>query len=136
MKLIDTSALVEIDRGNMEKAKRLDDEGRHAVNQVTVTEMFTGIEYKYERNTEAYREAKEQLERLLSRFKTIQIDRPISIEAAKIIAYLKKIGKPVDDLHDVYIAATGVKKDLEILTKNPRHFGNVKGLEVCEWKEY
>ena len=136
MKLLDTSALIEIDRGDMERAEKLDDEGKHALNQVTVTEMFTGIEYKYERGTEAYREAKEKLERLLSRFKIMQIDRSISIEAAKIIADLKKIGEPVDDLHDVYIAATGVKRDLEILTKNPRHFRNIEDLEVREWEEY
>lgn len=136
MKLLDTSALIEIDRGDMEKAKKLDDEGKHAINQVTVTEMFTGIEYKYERNTETYRNAIEQLDRLLSRFKIIQIDRSISIEAAKIMANLKKIGKPVDDLHDVYIAATGVKKNLEILTKNPGHFRNIEGLEFRKWEEY
>ncbi len=49
MKLLDTSALVEIDRGDMERARRLDDEGKHGLSQVTVTEMFVGIEYKYER---------------------------------------------------------------------------------------
>ena len=136
MKLLDTSALIEIDRGDKEKAQKLDDEGKHALNQVTVTEMFTGIEYKYERNTEKYREAREKLERLLSRFKIIQIDRSISIESAKIITDLRKIGKPVNDLHDIYIAATAVKKDLEILTKNPRHFENIEGLEVRKWKEY
>ncbi|KXA93234.1 twitching motility protein PilT [candidate division MSBL1 archaeon SCGC-AAA259E17] len=136
MKLLDTSALIEIDRGDLERAKRLDDEGRHALNQVTVTEMFMGIEYKYERNTEAYREAREQLERLLSRFKIIQIDRSISIESAKIMSDLRKIDKPLHDLHDIYIAATGVERNLELLTKNPGHFRNIEGLEVREWKEY
>ncbi len=136
MKLLDTSALVEIDRGDKEKAERLDDEGTHAINQVSETEMFVGIEYKYERNTERYREAREKLERLLSRFKIIQIDRSISIESAKIITELRKIGKPVNDLHDIYIAATGVKRDLEILTKNPIHFKNIEDLEVRDWEEY
>ncbi|KXA89608.1 twitching motility protein PilT [candidate division MSBL1 archaeon SCGC-AAA259A05] len=136
MKLLDTSALIEIDLGDAERAKRLDDEGRHALSQVTVTEMFTGIEYRYERNTEAYREAREQLERLLSRFKIIQIDRSVSIESAKIMSDLRKIGKPLYDLHDIYIAATGVERNLELLTKNPGHFRNIEGLEVREWEEY
>lgn len=136
MKLLDTSALIEIDRGDKERARKLDDEGKHAINQVSVTEMFTGIEYKYERNSEEYRKAREQLERLLSRFKIMQIDRPISIESAKIIADLMKIGKPVHDLHDIYIAATAVKRDLEILTKNPDHFKNIEDLEVRDWEEY
>lgn len=136
MKLLDTSALIEIDRGDAERAERLDDEGRHALSQVTTTEMFTGIEYQYERGSEDYKEARGNLDRLLSRFKIITIDREISIKAAKLIADLKKIGKPVDDLHDIYIAATGVSKDLEILTKNPNHFENVEGLEVQDWKSY
>ncbi len=136
MKLLDTSALIEIDRGAEEKAKKLDDEGKHAINQVSATEMFAGIEYKYERNSGEYREAREQLERLLSRFEIMQIDRSISIQAAKIMADLREIGKPVHDLHDIYIAATGVKRDLEILTKNPDHFKNIEDLEVRNWEEY
>ena len=136
MKLLDTSALIEIDRGDAERAERLDDEGGHALSRVTTTEMFTGIEYQYERDGEDYKKARENLDRLLSRFKIIPIDRTVSMKAAKIIADLKKIGKPIDDLHDIYIAATGVSKALEILTKNPNHFENVEGLKVQDWKSY
>ncbi len=136
MKLLDTSALVEIDRGDMERARRLDDEGKHALSQVTVTEMFLGIEYKYDRESDGYRSAREDLERLLSRFKIFQIDRTVSIKAAKIIADLRKIGRPVDDLHDIYIAATAVKNDLGLLTANPKHFGDVEELKIREWKDY
>ncbi len=136
MKLLDTSALVEIDRGDMERARRLDDEGKHGLSQVTVTEMFVGIEYKYERESDRYIKAREQLERLLSRFKIFKIDRSISLKAAKIIADLRNIGRPVDDLHDVYVAATGVKNDLEVLTANPKHFRDIEELEVREWKDY
>ncbi len=136
MKLLDTSALVEIDRGDMERARRLDDEGKHALSQVTVTEMFLGIEYKYDRESDGYRSAREDLERLLSRFKIFQIDRTISIKAAKIIADLRRMGRPVDDLHDIYIAATAVKNDFELLTANSKHFKEVKELKIRDWKDY
>ncbi|MBS3782663.1 MAG: type II toxin-antitoxin system VapC family toxin [Candidatus Thermoplasmatota archaeon] len=136
MKLLDASALIEIDRGDMERARRLDDEGKHALSQVTVTEMFLGIEYKYESESDEYRSAREDLERLLSRFKIFQIDRAISIKAAKIIANLRKIGRPVDDLHEVYVAAIAVKNDLELLTANPKHFRDIEELKIQEWKEY
>ncbi len=136
MKLLDTSALIEIDRGAPEKVEKLDEEGKHTISQVTVTEMFLGIEYGYERNTQEYREAREKLERLLSRFKIIQIDRAIAIKAAEMIADLKQKGRPIDDLHDIYIAATGVIEDLLILTTNPKHFQPIKGLEIQEWEKY
>lgn len=137
MKLLDTSVLVEIDRENSEqKIEKLDSEGKHAISQVTVMEMFLGIEYKYETGTEDYKEAKNQLERLLSRFKIIQIDRSISVKSARIIAELKQKGEPVNDLHDTYIAATALKKELQLLTKNMKHFENIEGLEVKAWEEF
>lgn len=136
MKLLDTSVLVDIDRGNTEKVQKLDSEGRHAISQVTVTEMFMGVEYKYERNTQEYRNAREKLEKLLSRFKVIHIDRSISIEAARITADLKTKGKPVNDLHDTYIAATSIKKELELLTRNMKDFNKIEKIQATNWSEY
>lgn len=137
MKLLDTSVLVEIDRGNSEeKIEKLDSEGNHGISQVSVTEMFLGIEYKYKAGTEEYQEMREQLERLLSRFNVIPINRSISVKAAKIIAKLDEKGQPVDDLHDTYIAATAVKKELDLLTKNQQHFENVEEIEVKSWEDY
>jgi len=49
---------------------------------------------------------------------------------------LRKIDRPVDDLHDIYIAATAVKNDLELLTANPKHFREVEELKIREWKDY
>jgi len=49
---------------------------------------------------------------------------------------LRKIGRPVDDLHGIYIAATAVKNDLELLRANPKHFGDIEELKIREWKDY
>lgn len=137
MKLLDTSILVEIDRGNSErKIEKLDSEGRHVISQVSVTEMFLGIEHKYDSGTDEYQEMRDQLERLLSRFKIIQIDRSISVKAAKIIAELEEKGQPVDDLHDTYIAATAIKNELKLLTRNQKHFENINEVEIENWENY
>ncbi len=45
---------------------------------------------------------------------------------------LRKIGRPVDDLHGIYIAATAIKNDLELLTANYKHFRGVEELEIQE----
>ncbi|MFB6100269.1 MAG: type II toxin-antitoxin system VapC family toxin [Candidatus Nanohalobium sp.] len=136
MKLLDTSAVVEIDRGNTEKVAKLDREGKHAISQATITEMFMGLEYRHERGTKKYRGAREDLEKLLSRFKVLEINRPVSIEAARIMAELKQKGKPVNDLHDTYIAATALKNELELLTRNIQDFEEVENLQATEWNEY
>lgn len=136
MKLLDTSALVEIDRGgNREKIRKLDEEGRHAISQVSVTEMFQGVEYQYQKNTEEYRQAMEQVEKLLSRFKVLKIDRAVSLKTAKIRSELREKGKTVNDLHDTYIAATAIQNGLTLLTKNSKHFKPVKGLELVKWSD-
>lgn len=137
MKLLDTSILVEIDRGhNPKKIKNLDAEGRHAISQVTVTEIYQGLEYQYKRGTEKYEESRDKIERLLSRFKIIKIDAPISIETARIRSQLKDNGNQVNDLHDTYIAATAKKNDLTLLTKNGKHFENVEDLKLEKWSDY
>jgi len=44
MKLCDTSILVDTDRGGVdEKVHRLDEQGRHAVSMVSVTELRLGV---------------------------------------------------------------------------------------------
>lgn len=54
MKLLDTSVLVDIDRGGVDgKVRRLDDQGRHAVSMVSVTELQIGVNLQYDRGTEA-----------------------------------------------------------------------------------
>ncbi|MFB6208918.1 MAG: type II toxin-antitoxin system VapC family toxin [Candidatus Nanohaloarchaea archaeon] len=137
MKLLDTSAVVEIDRGNSpEKIKRLDTLGTHAISQVTVTELFMGVEYRYDSGNDEYSDAKDEIEKLISRFKVLPIDRNVCLKAAKIVPDLKDKGRKVDDLHDTYIAATGVANDLELLTGNPDHFQPVEDLDVMKWREF
>lgn len=137
MKLLDTSILVEIDRGkNMKKIKKLESEGRHAISQVTVTEIFQGLEYKHKNQDERYRQDRKDIEKLLSRFKVLQIDNTVSIQTAKIRSGLKNKGSQVNDLHDTYIAATAKTEDLTLVTKNIDHFKNIEGLKTMKWSKY
>lgn len=137
MKLLDTSILVEIDRGNnMEKIKKLESEGRHAISQVTVTEIFQGLEYRHNNYGEKYDEDRKNIEQLLSRFKVLQIDNHVSIQTAKIRSELRNKGSQVNYLHDTYIAATAKTKDLTLVTKNIDHFKNIEGLKTEKWSDY
>lgn len=136
MKLLDTAVLVDIDRGGVdERVDRLDDEGRHCVNIVTVTELHLGVEKQYE-DDDAYQSAVSDLERFLSRFDVRPIDRATAVTAARIIADLEDRGVPLHDLHDVYIAATAMTEQLAVLTPNVSHFDRIEGVTVVDWAAY
>lgn len=137
MKLLDTSVVVDIDRGGVdERVARLDDEGRHAVSVVTVTELRLGVNLQYERGTEAHETAMAALERLCARFDVVDATRAVAVRAADVIATLREKGRRLDDLHDVYIAATGLSEQLPVLTANVDDFDRVDGLRVVDWAGY
>ena len=137
MKIVDTSVLVDIDRGGVEqRVSKLDEEGRHAISVVTLTELRLGVHSQHEKGTDPHREAMEGLERLCSRFEILNVNRPGSIAAAEIIADLRSQGKRLDDLHDVYIAATAKTEQLPVLTANVSHFERIDGVQVVDWTDF
>lgn len=137
MKLLDTSVLVDIDRGGVDRrVGKLDDEGRHAISIVSVTELYLGVNKQYGIDTDAHREATEDLERLLSRFVIVPIDRSTAIAAARTIAELQERGEPLHDLHDVYIGATARTERLAVLTANVDHFERIDDVQVVDWNAF
>ena len=137
MKILDTSAVADIDRGGVdEKVRTLDDEGRHAISMVSVTELRLGVELQYGRDTQEYQDAIDALDRLVSRFDVLPISRPVATAAAEIIADLRADGQRLDDLHDVYIGATARTEQLPVLTANVDHFERIDGVRVINWEEF
>lgn len=137
MKLVDTSVVIDIDRGNAgDRVTTLDDEGRHAVSAVTLTELRLGVTKRYDQGTDARRDALKALDRLCARFELLPVDRPVSVAAADIIAALQQRGEPLNDLHDVYIAATAYTEQLPVLTANVDDFDRIDGIDVVNWRAY
>ncbi|WP_254824634.1 type II toxin-antitoxin system VapC family toxin [Haloglomus halophilum] len=137
MKLLDTSVVVDIDRGDAgDRVARLDEEGRHAISAVTLTELRLGVNKQYESGSDAHRDAVSALERLCARFDLHDITRPVAVAAAEIIATLQRRGEPLHDLHDIYIAATARTEQLPVLTANVDHFDRIDDVEVVDWETY
>ncbi|UWG48146.1 PIN domain containing protein [Halanaeroarchaeum sp. HSR-CO] len=137
MKLLDTSVVVDIDRGGVdERVAKLDAEGRHAISAVTATELRLGVEKQYADGTDGYRAAVDGLERLLARFELVPVSRPVALSAAKIIDGLRRGGNSLNDLHDVYIGATARTEQLPVLTGNVAQFSRIADVDVVDWAEY
>ncbi|MCL9812176.1 type II toxin-antitoxin system VapC family toxin [Natranaeroarchaeum aerophilus] len=136
MKLCDTSVLVDIDRGDVaDRVERLDDEGRHAISSVTVTELRLELNNRYG-DDEPPSDVVTGLERLIARFEIIDVSRPISVAAADIVSELERKGQPLHDLHDVYIAATAQTQQLSVLTSNVDHFERIDSIDVVDWRRF
>jgi tRNA(fMet)-specific endonuclease VapC len=62
MKLLDTTVVIDIDRGGSEvlnKVRKLDRTGTHAISVVTQYEFYWGIFRRYQKGSKKYREAME-----------------------------------------------------------------------------
>lgn len=137
MKLLDTSVVVDIDRGGVDrKVRKLDDQGRHLLSMVTVTELRLGVELQYEPGTEARENAMEQLDRLLARFDIQPISRSVATSAAELIATLRERGQRLDDLHDIYIGATARTEQRPVITANVDDFERMDGVQVIDWEQF
>lgn len=135
MKLLDTSVLIDIDRGGAEvltNARKLDVEGTHGVSVVTQYEFYWGIFRRYEQGSTKYNEAMEKAELFFSRFKVLPVTSEMAIKAAEIGTTLISEGKEVDMI-DTFIAATAVLNQLTLVTANIDHFKNIDKLKIKKW---
>jgi predicted nucleic acid-binding protein len=75
---------------------------------------------------------KEEVETFLQRYRIVNPDPPIAEGFSLLLekyVYLK------DHLADALIAATAWRKDLEVVTTNPRHFKPIKEISVKRFPE-
>jgi tRNA(fMet)-specific endonuclease VapC len=78
MRLLDTSAVVDIDRGGVDrKVRKLDEQSRNAISMMTVTELRLGVDLQAEGGTDHHQQALDDLDRPLARFDILPISRPV-----------------------------------------------------------
>lgn len=46
---------------------------------------------------------------------------------------LQQEGQPLNDLHDIYVAATALTQELPVVTANVDHFDRINALRVVDW---
>lgn len=76
------------------------------------------------------------LDRLTARFDICLLSRPIATTAARLIGRLRGRGQRLDDLHDVYIAATARTEQLPVVTANVDQFERIEDVRVVDRNEY
>jgi len=127
--IIDTSILVEIDRGiTEEKIKKIKDNINPKTSTITVSELYTGA-YKREKTDES------SLENLISAFKQIPLNQEIAKKAGELIARKQEKDLGIG-INDIYIAATAIQKNEKLLTKDVQDFNEINDLEVLDWNNF
>ncbi|MBT8335205.1 MAG: PIN domain-containing protein [Gemmatimonadetes bacterium] len=134
--LIDTSVLVEYERGRLDVdelvADRMTgraDEPFH-LSVISVSELLHGVHRARDRAQRARRSA--FVEGVIDAFPILPIDLLTARTHAELGAALAERGTPIGS-HDLWIAAAAVGRGLALATFDVRGFGRVPGLAVDDW---
>lgn len=72
------------------------------------------------------------LAKLLQPLHVLPFDRECAAHAARIRAELESVGTPIGP-HDTLIAATALRHQATLVTRNVREFSRVPGLQWVDW---
>lgn len=124
--LIDTSVLIDIERGRADLDASIGDADR-AISAVTASELLHGVHRAADARTRARRQA--FVEHILTALDPIPIDVRVARAHAAAWAHLDAAGTPIG-AHDLWIAATALAHGYTVVTANVRDFRRVPGLAV------
>ena len=124
--LIDTSILVELERADALSPPEFEDE-EVFLSAISASELLHGVE----RASNATRRARRQVfvERVLESVPVLAFDLEVARVHARVWADLSRRGAMIGG-HDLIIAATALRHDLAVVTRNRGEFTRVEGLDV------
>lgn len=130
--LIDTSILIAYERGQLDVAARVT--GRHAeeafLSVISASELLHGVQRASDPAIRARRLA--FVEAILTRFPVLDIDLEVARTHATLWSSLAQRGEMIG-VHDSWIAATCIARNLTLITANTREFDRVPGLGIENW---
>lgn len=130
--LIDTSVLIENERGRLDLGARLrgrEDES-FFLSVVGASELLHGVHRARGPGVRAGRSA--WVEAILERFPLLEIDLATARAHARLWADQAAAGRLIGP-HDLWLAASCLTHGLALATVNAREFGRVGGLSVERW---
>lgn len=130
--LIDTSILIAYERGQIDVTARVAGrEGEEAyLSVIAASELLHGVNRATDPAIRARRLA--FVEAVLSRFPVLEIDLETARTHAALWSDLAQKGKMIG-VHDSWLAATCIARDLTLVTANTREFDRVSGLNIENW---
>lgn len=127
--LIDSNVLIGLEREGSPADRLASELGEEAIAiaAITASELLHGV---HRADTALRRGRREAfVEAILEMVPVLAFDLPVARAHARLWADLRARGAQIG-AHDLLIAATALAHRLPLLTRNPRHFRLVEGLEV------
>jgi predicted nucleic acid-binding protein len=129
MIIIDTTVIIDIWRGrpNVKTLLKPYTDKPICVSAITIAEVYDGLGYTKEKKSEKiYSQIKDQIEKILTEFHVIPLNKEILRESGKLKGQLRAKGITLD-LADCIIATTAKLMNSEkLVTRNIRHFQDLE----------
>jgi len=126
--LIDTSVLVELERGrlSLDDLAAAEGDDTAAISAITLSELLHGV---HRLSGARAARAESFVEGLTAMLPVLGFDEPEARVHARLSAELQKKGTAVG-AHDLIIAATAIAHECRVLTRDLRSFPKIRGLDI------
>lgn len=122
--LLDTTFLIDTERGGVDLDQAINDDDDVAIAAVTIAELFVGVRLASGKRRDA-RQA--YVDGILESLPIIAYDRNVAVEHAELLVAVRGQGRP-RGAHDLLIAATARATDRTIVTADQTAFTDLPGV--------
>ena len=129
--VVDTSVWVDVERGVLTPAQVVEVTGEEPVylTPTIFAELWYGV---HRARTESQRTKRLAAMTRLRRKPCLSLDAATGEIVGRLASELDRIGRPSKHrLHDLWIAAAAIQYSFGLLTRNPRDFRDIPGLDVA-----
>lgn len=119
--LLDTTFLIDAERGGVDLDDAIDDDDDVAIAAVTVAELLVGVKLVSGRQRKA-RQA--YVDEIIESLPIIAYDRDVAIEHADLLVAVRETGRP-RGAHDLLIAATARATNRTVVTADRPAFADL-----------
>ena len=122
--ILDTGALIALERGHADHADVLPDDADVAISAVTVSELLVGVELA---DSEHRTRRAELVDGVIERLEVIAFDLEIARHHSALLAHVRRAGHP-RGAHDLQIAATARATGRTLVTTDSSAFEDLPGV--------
>jgi tRNA(fMet)-specific endonuclease VapC len=129
--LLDTTFLVDVERGRSVPDEVIDDDDDVAIAAITIAELSVGIGLASGRSR-AGRQA--FVDDVLATLTVIPYDESVALQHASLLVAVRRAGRP-RGAHDLIIAATALAADRTVITADRAAFIDLPGVRVIDHRD-
>jgi tRNA(fMet)-specific endonuclease VapC len=124
--LLDTTFLVDTERGGVEIDEAIGDEDDVAIAALTIAELLVGVELASGRRRAS---RASYVEDIIESVPILDYDRHVAVEHGALLLAVRRQGRP-RDAHDLIIAATARATSRTVITADHHAFEDLPGVAI------